>query len=255
MAADRLRRFLHLERARPSGPTGEPPREREGETRDRIAGVERPAAPGGPAPRLRPPTERGRSPGHSRTGAQLDRFGPEPEPTLELLETDGRRPFVRCRRCSGDNNVLATVCAGCGLSLDTPEQHEFDERFWARKQAEAEREAAADRERLELRARAEAEEARERRAMAEAMAREVGDSERRRLGRLGLGRGEGGPWQPLGLRLVRLLVPDARWHALALGGAAGLAAMLLGYGVHVGSAPAALVGVFALVALLAHVPG
>ncbi len=129
MASDgRLRRFLHLERARPGGPTAEPAREVPGGTDERISGVERPPAAPGSAPR-------------TRTGARLERFGPEPEPTLELVDADGRRPFVRCRRCGMDNNVFATSCQGCSASLDTPEQHEFDERFWTARQAEAEREA------------------------------------------------------------------------------------------------------------------
>src|SRR5512140_1954859 len=122
----RFRRFLHLERARPAEPAA-PPREpeggREADTRERIAGVERPRPPDGAAPR------------RTRTGAQLERFGPEPEPTLELVETERRPAFIRCRRCGGDNNVFATSCAGCGVSLGTPEQHEFDEQFWAARQA------------------------------------------------------------------------------------------------------------------------
>jgi ribosomal protein L37E len=236
----RLSRFLHLERARPAGPTAEPPREGEAETQGRIANLERPAGP--PA-----------GPGRSATGARLERFGPEPEPALELLETEGRRPFTRCRRCGADSHRLATACQGCGASLDTPEQHEFDEQFWAQRQAEADREAQAEAERKELRTRAEAEEARERQAAAEALAREVGDAERRRLGRLGIG-GERGPWEPLGLRLIRRVVPDERWHPLALGAAAGAAAALCGLGVHLGSAVLAVTGGAALVALLVHAP-
>jgi hypothetical protein len=247
MGSDRnLRRFLHLERARPAGPTAEPPREAADGTEERIAGVERPRAP-------RPGTA-----GH-HTGAQLDRFGPEPEPTLELVDAEGRRPFVRCRRCSADNNVFATACTGCGADLDTPEQHEFDERFWTARQAEAEREARAEAERQELRVRAEAEDARARRAMGEAIAREVGDAERRRLGGLGgLGDPGGGPergeWSPLGLRLFKRLLPDARLHIPAMAGAAGLCAVLAAYGLHAHSAALLVLGVGALVLLLVHAP-
>lgn len=242
MASDgRLRRFLHLERARPGGPTAEPAREVPAGTDERIRGVERPPAAPGSAPR-------------TRTGAQLERFGPEPEPTLELVDTDGRRPFVRCRRCGMDNNVFATSCQGCSLSLDTPEQHEFDERFWTARQAEAEREARDAAARRELQERSEAEDARARRAMGEAIAREVGDSERRRLDGWMGGGGTSGEWNPLGLWLLRRLVPDERWHIPAMALAAGLSATLAGYGIHVRSAFLGIAGAMALVLLLVNAP-
>lgn len=241
MASDgRLRRFLHLERARPGGPTAEPAREVPGGTDERISGVERPPAPGS-APR-------------TRTGARLERFGPEPEPTLELVDADGRRPFIRCRRCGMDNNVFATACQGCSASLDTPEQHEFDERFWTARQAEAEREARDAAARRELLERSEAEDARARRAMGEAIAREVGDSERRRLDGWTGGGASSGEWSPLGLRLVRRLVPDERWHVPAMALAAGLSAALAGYGVHLRSAALGIAGAIALVLLLVNSP-
>jgi hypothetical protein len=240
----RLRRFLHLERARPDRPEAEPAREGADPTGERIAGVERPTA--APAGASRGP----------QTGAQLGRFGPEPEPRIELADTEGRRAFIRCRRCGADANVFATECGGCGISLDTPEQHDFDERFWAARQAEADREARIAAERAEIRARAEAEEARERRAAAEAMAREVGEAERRRIGRWGGwgGRaGRSGEWNPLGLRLLRR-IPDARWHVPAMAIASGVAASLAAYGIHAHSLLAFLVGGAALVLLLVHVP-
>lgn len=251
----RLRRFLHLERARRpvdpgarSGgiPAAEPAREVAAGTGERFAGVERPPGPAS-------------APHRPRTGAQLDRFGPEPEPRLELVEAEGRRPFTRCRRCSVDNNVFATSCTGCGLSLDTAEQHAFDERFWAARQAEAEREARVLAERAELRARAEAEDARARRAMGESLAREVGEAERRRIEGWGgwfgsSGRaGRSGPWNPLGLKLLRRIL-DERWHLPALALAAGAAASLAAYGIHADRASILLLGVAALALLLVHVP-
>jgi hypothetical protein len=266
MASDgRLRRFLHLERARPAGPTAEPSREQPGGTEERFGGMEQPRAPSAHAPR-------------TRTGAQLERFGPEPEPRLELVDANGRRPFVRCRRCGMDSNVFATACQGCGVSLDTPEQHDFDERFWIARQAEAEREERDAAARRELQARAEAEDAGARRAMGEAIAREVGESERRRLdGRLGrggspdewspLGRGSlpdewsplggggsPGEWSPLGLRLVRRLIPDERWHIPVMALAAGLSAALAGFGIHLRSALVGIAGAAALVLLLVNAP-
>jgi len=236
--SDRLSRFLHLERARPERPDASAARPAEG-TEERIAAVERP----GPGPA---------GPARHQTGASLERFGPEPDPGIELVETDGRRPFIRCRRCCTDNNVFATSCQGCGLSLDTPEQREFDERFFAAREAEGERERRAEAERQELKARALAEEAHARRAMGEAIAREVGESERRRLD---------GWWGPdratvprtcLGLRLARML-PDPRWHwptflcAALLGG--GLA--IYGYRQH---SMAFVVGLLVLVLTLLPLP-
>lgn len=243
MASDgRLRRFLHLERARPGGPTAEPSRELPDVTEERISGVEDAAAP---VPGAKP----------TRTGARLERFGPEPEPKLELVEVDGRRPFIRCRRCGMDNNMFATSCQGCSVSLDTPEQHEFDERFWTARQAEADREAREAAERRELQARAEEEDARARRAMGEAIAREVGESERRRLDSwTGRGPRSMRPWRPLGLRLVRRLVPDERWHGVVLAAAVAMAAALAGLGIHARSAFLGIAGAVALVLLVANAP-
>lgn len=242
MASDgRLRRFLHLERARPGGPTADPPRDVPDRTEERIGAVENPAAAAGTARR-------------TRTGARLERFGPEPEPRLELVDAEGRRPFTRCRRCGMDSNVFATECQGCGASLDTPEQHEFDERFWAARQAQAEREAREAAERQELQARAEEEDARARRAMGEAIAREVGERERWRLSGWRDRGGSPGEWSPLGLRLVRRLFPDARWHIPVMALSAGLAALLAAYGIHARSALLGAAGAVVLVLLLVNSP-
>jgi hypothetical protein len=159
----RLRRFLHIERSRaePVGPAG-----RAGDTAGRFENVER--------PRARAVTPAG-------SGAGLDRFGPEPPPPIELVETSTTdRPFTRCMRCAMDHGVLATECAGCGASLDTEPQREFNERLWARRQEEAAREERALAERAAARARDGEELAAARRAMGEALAREVGEQERRR---------------------------------------------------------------------------
>jgi hypothetical protein len=231
----RLRRFLHLER--PRGPDAAGDGGGEGD---------RPAPGGGRFDGVAPPVPRAPSPA-PRSGAQLDRFGPEPDPTIELVDTEARRLFTRCMRCGADSNVFATECAGCGTNLDTAAQHEFNERFWIRhqaeRQAEAEREARAAAERRELAARAGAEEARARRELAEALAREVGDRERRRVEaddrlwsrRAGHGWGWGG-WEPgldsrpLGLRLIQLL-PGPRSQLAAAVAAAAAVLGSLGYGI------------------------
>jgi hypothetical protein len=169
----RLRRFLHIERSRAERPPE--PADHAAETAGRFATVERPAAAAGPPP---------------GSGADLGRFGPEPPPRIELVETAaGERPFTRCMRCGMDHGVFATECAGCGASLDTGPQREFNERLWARRQEEAAREAA------EL--------ASARRSMGAELAREVGRRERRRL-ELERGAGEPG-WDGVWRLLRRLL--------------------------------------------------
>jgi hypothetical protein len=166
----RLTRFLRIERSRSEAPVE--PVDPGGATAERFEGLEQPGhAPG-------PPTA---------SGADLDRFSMAPSPSIELASTDAaRRPFTRCMRCGMDHNVSVTECTGCGASLATPEQRDFNERLWGQRQAEK---AAEDRmlaEREELRARDAVEQAAAQRAMGEALAREVGDRERQRLGREGL---------------------------------------------------------------------
>jgi hypothetical protein len=212
----RLRRFLHLER--PRADRGDPVDGDPGPSPGRFEGVERPAARGPVAP--------------ARSGAQLDRFGPEPEPTIELVEVEGRQPFTRCMRCGLDSNVFATQCTGCGASLDTAPQRDFNERLWAARQAEAARESAALAERQALRDRAAAEDAAARRAAYEGLAREVGEQERRRLdaggwGNGGWGHGGGYDPTPLGLRLLRAIADPRRRTATAVAGAGLLAVLVL----------------------------
>lgn len=217
MSHRRLRRFLHLERPRTPGAPDAP--SEPGHAAGRIDAVQRPGGAGPPAP--------------ARTGARLDRFGPEPEPVIELAETAGRLPFSRCLGCGQDAHALATTCPGCGARLDTPEQRAHDERLWAELQQASAREAAAAQALRAARAREDDEATRARRALAEAMAREIGARERRRLDG-GLDWGE--RWRPrdatpLGLRLLRALPPGWRVPAavtaavtvlgLALAGLAG----------------------------------
>lgn len=193
----RLRRFLHLERPRAKGPDAA---EASPATAERFGGVERPGQ-GPQAP-------------HS-SGADLDRFGPEPPPRIELLETaSGEQPFTRCMRCGMDHAVFATECSGCGASLDTEAQREFNEQLWARRQEEAAREAQASAERKAMQERARAELRQAQRAMGEELAREVGRRERirleveeRREGGWGGGPGwpDGGGWSAFGRWLLSLL--------------------------------------------------
>lgn len=95
------------------------------------------------------------------TGASLDRFGPAPDPPMELLETAGRvRPSVRCMRCGVASDLFVRRCPGCDADLDTAAQHAFNEKCWTEAQARAEREASSARERRALQERAAAEDGR-----------------------------------------------------------------------------------------------
>ncbi len=228
MTSGRLRRFLKLERPRPerAAEDGTAP-----STAERFGGVERPRA----------------SPERPRTsGARLDRFGPEPDPPIELVETSAQeRPFTRCMRCGRDHNIFAVECDGCSASLDTAAQREFNELLWAERQEEAAREArhAAEREELRCRAQAEAEE--RRRAMGEELAREVGERERRRLG----GWEESDLRQALAFRVLALFPDPATRLAVAAAGA-GVLVVLAVVGLAVPSARPALYAALTLAILL-----
>jgi hypothetical protein len=151
-----------------------------------------------------------------------------------------------------DNNRFVVTCAGCAADLECPDQREFDERFWAARRVEAEDEARAEAEQREHRARAEEEDARGRRAMGEALAREVGERERQRLG-FG-GGGFPGAWSPLGLRLVRHF-PDERWGWTVFAGALLLGAGMAVHGLSTRSVGQFLGGVALLLGMLLHAPG
>lgn len=244
----RFDRFDHLERPRvarddPAAPPSPSPRA------DRFQGVERPAA----VPLATP-----------ATGARLERFGPEPDPVIELADTDGQRPFTRCARCGTDSHAFATACSGCGARLDTEDQRAFNERLWASRQAEAAQEEAANAARRALQARDDVDQARARRALAEEMAREVGERERRRLdadaggwGGWGGELGRGGGWSydptPLGLRLLRLL-PGPGWQLAAAAAAVAVVLGVVGLGLsgvlHARRGPFVGVGIFLAVLLL-----
>ena len=185
----RLRRFLHLERPRAAG----------GEARD---------APTSAAGRFEGVLRPGRHPrAPSASGAELGRFGPDPDPRIELVEADAAaRPFTRCMRCGMDHGVFATECEGCGASLDTEAQRAFNEQLWARRREEAAREEAANAGRRALAARAESSLSASRRAMAEELAREVGRRERARLATEGLGGGWGLPGEGKIERTLRRLL-------------------------------------------------
>lgn len=159
-----LDRFRHIERSRSGRP--EDAAEPSAETAGRFEGVECPVA----TPAV-----------SAASGADLERFGPAPPPRIELVEISaGERPFTRCMRCGMDHHVSAPECTGCGASLYTAAQRDFNGRLWSRRQ-EAARGALAAEEHRSIRAREEAELAASRRAMGEELARQVGALERRRI--------------------------------------------------------------------------
>jgi hypothetical protein len=91
-----------------------------------------------------------------------------------------------------DHNRAAALCSNCGADLRTEEQRAFNARLAEERRAQGVVEAAqvAELERAQREAAEDA--AKAKRAMAETLAREVGDAERRRLDAEGLG-GFGSP--------------------------------------------------------------
>jgi hypothetical protein len=168
---DRYRRFRHLERPRQPGEAGA--RDQSPGTSGRFESMEerKPAANPGPV-----------SEGH------LDRFRPAAERPLEIATAEqGELPFIRCASCQMDHNRAAALCTHCGADLRTEEQRAFNARLAVERAAQASVEAAqvAELERAQREAGEEAAQAK--RQMAEMLAREVGDAERRRLDAEGLG--------------------------------------------------------------------
>jgi len=240
MADDRRRRFSQIERPRGAG--GEPIDASPG-TGTRFGALEEPAPPPaagagpGEGDPLADPAGAAAARGHT------DRFRPAAERPLEVEDRAAAvQPFVRCARCETDSSRFAARCTTCGEPLDTDEQRAFNERLWAERRAVADAEAGASAAREAALARAREEEAAARRALAEDLAREVGERERRRLDGEptfgppsgGWGDGErwgGGGWggalgggTPIGLRLLGAL--PSPWGVVAGLGAVALAAGL-----------------------------
>lgn len=183
MTGDRFKRFRHLERPRQPGQPGG--RDQTPGTEGRFGALEerKPAEP---------QAEGGVASGH------LDRFRPAAERPLEVAPTPevGELPFLRCAACQMDHNRAASFCNNCGADLRTEAQRAFNASLAAERSAQSATEAAQVEAYQRGRAEAEAEAARARRAMGEAMAREVGNAERRRLDAEGLGGGFGGVGVP-----------------------------------------------------------
>ena len=197
MAAGWLSRFKLLERSRreaaPEAPTASAGRFEALETGDRTGS---PAQP-----------EVAWAGTGSRVAEEPGRAAPVAS-GLELApDSPDDQPFIRCMRCEGDSHAFATACAHCGASLETPQQRAFNEQLWARQRAEkaqeeqllAQRRDAAHASMLLERA--------EGRALAEQMAREVGEETRRHL--------EAGEHFDFPAELFHRLGPRSRAAALA----------------------------------------
>ena len=201
--AGRLRRFLNLERPRRDAPDGDDELSR-AEVGARFGALER---------------------AHDReagaaTGAAADRFGPDRESGLQLAESpDGARPFQRCMRCGRDHGLYERACTGCGASLDTPEQRDFNDRLWAERQAEDARARAEQTAQSERAAREEAELQRMRREMGIELARQVGQRESARWG------GAWGDGRPLAIALLSRVPEEWRLRVAVGTGVAWLVAL------------------------------
>jgi hypothetical protein len=160
------------------------------------------------------------------TGAAADRFSPDRDPGLELAERDpAARPFQRCPACGRDHGLHEQVCT-CGARLDAPDVQAWNDRLWQERAAEDAR-LAAEGEEARARGLREAEElARLKREMGLALAKEVGERERARLGMDPGWSGGSGSGLPLGARLWSWL-PERLRLKVAGGIAAGWLVLLV----------------------------
>jgi len=238
MPDDRRRRFSQIERPRAAGGEHHDPTP---DTGARFGALGEPprAAPPEPAAAEPPPADPlAGPPGLPVARGHTDRFRPAAERPLEVEDrTAASQPFVRCARCETDSSRFAARCTTCGEPLDTDQQRAFNERLWSERRAVADAEEAARAARQAALDEAQAQESVARRALAEDMARSVGEMERRRLDGAVYGEptfgppserwGEGPRWgrgsgwgtilgdagesgTPLGLRLLAALPPAWR---------------------------------------------
>jgi hypothetical protein len=225
MARDRHDRFLKLERPR----TGAAGRADPLANDERFEGIGDAGPRGAPAGASVPPP-RPETPAPAPPGA-ADRFRPAPERGIDTAALpEGAQPFTRCARCEMDNSVYARACQNCGADLETPEQRNFNEQFWGRRQAETRAEKAAADARAKAVEGSEAEVQRARREIAARMARREADrvedeldaaegGRRRRWGSWddggGPAEGWGGEPVPVGIRLLRM-IPGTGWKIAAV---------------------------------------
>jgi hypothetical protein len=137
--SSKFSRFLHLERSR--GERSKPEEPSRLQTGHRFEGL----------------AERGAAPSSAAVPeTHLERF--RGEVPLALADApSGEERFPRCARCESDNSRFAQACGACGADLNTPQQREYNERFWQSRRAQ-ERELAQAQEQLRLQAEAQRQE-------------------------------------------------------------------------------------------------
>jgi hypothetical protein len=193
-----LARFLRLERARKETEQGAPRPPGRFDTLETQVDADAGAAP--------------------RPSAALERFSPEPEPSLTLDSREDEQPFVRCPGCGVDSLRHAARCRHCDARLDTDEARAFNARVWeAARTARARDEEAASRQRRAFEATAVS--TAEQRAFGEALAAEVASRERARLM-------FGGNWSQAGSGWQRA-TPAVRMKAVTGALAVALSGVLL----------------------------
>jgi hypothetical protein len=215
--AGRLTRFLNLEKARKPGETPA-----HGVV-NKVRFGEEPPAPADPDELFR-----------AERAARL-------ESGVEIATAGAAdQPFLRCPLCEADNTKYAVKCINCQAALDTDQVRDWNAALWQKRRAQQQVEAsgAAANERLRE----------QNRLLGEALAREVAERER---GRLGWGASYGDS-TPLGIRLLNLIEdPNLRFVAglLMAGGfiASGLIAFTARH--HPGVQTAAFVVAVALLIL------
>lgn len=141
-----------------------------------------------------------------------ERFRAERQAQLQSgidVEARGPReqPFLRCPRCEADNSRFAVKCFNCMGELSSDEVRLWNERFWADRLTQMPAAAAPSEEELASK-----------RALGEALAQQVAQTEKERLGALS----SGSVTTPLGFRLLEAIPnPNVRFAAgLGCAGAA-----------------------------------
>lgn len=154
----RFKRFMHLEAPR-ADRSPDAPRP----TEERFSKMEEERVPSADLPPPPPPPPPG------GTAERIQRQVSAPPLVLEGRPGTEEQLFIRCMRCEADNSRYAQECAGCGLSLHTPEQRAFNQSFFRKRQELAQQEAEETRKFRKARAEVEQkaqEEAAERRKQA-----------------------------------------------------------------------------------------
>jgi len=130
------------------------------------------------------------------------------------LELDfGEQPFLRCPSCEADNGKHDEKCVNCGRPLQNEEVRVWNAEFWRKRQEERPPPPPPLPQAPPL--------SPENRLLAEALAREVGERERRRLSWWGE---ESSVSTPIGWRLLSLI--EDGWTRFAVG--AGVVSTFIG---------------------------